>query len=110
MAKYVVAGTLSSFHEEHRDSIGGKPDSSRHVRDSVEESIQHLFTYVADNGNPLDPLEFMVNLDGYVLYTLSDDFTIESVMGLDEYIGQGGSLTFQPENLNNSDQKPEGSA
>jgi len=47
----------------------------------------------------------MVNQNKYVLVVVTDDYILSGLIRFDLYSDIVGSLTFNPENLNNSDQK-----
>jgi hypothetical protein len=107
MAKYVMAGYTSNYVQNYH--VGN--DASEHAQESVENAVEYFFKRVSEERNsnnkePLDPLEFMIKPEEFVLFIMDDNGIILCSMRLDYYLENCGSLTFDTENLNNSAQKP----
>lgn len=109
MSKYLVVESGCPYLEQNQ--IGEEHPISKPSYGELSDAVAGFFVEAKSRNIERDPLVFAMNPQKYVVVLLSDDLIITGHIRMDIYSDLiGGSLTFNPENLNNSDQKPEGSA
>lgn len=93
MPKYIMTSIRSRFMDGN--TIGNQVREVNGVKfsDSIPEATEHLLSeYKRMRISSFDPLMFMVKPENYVITTVEDDGTVISMVRLDHYLENGGSI------------------